>query len=273
MSAMTQFTASRRRGATGVLILCSLAAVFVLGPVAYANNIPPGDGDEFPPLSLFFGDPDRPGQGPPDHVSPPGLEKLSETHFRFGGEWAPPHGRWLVSYEIDADPDPFLDAQFEIINNDPVARDFVLTLVLPIATPTQWGTLSGGSFSGVLRDRNGDGAVLESIPGEPMYMAKMDGADFQPLMEAPQSFTASGPYQTFVTATEHFGVPIPTDSRPTNVTSTIEIETMVRLSAYDRATLYATFVVEPRPEPEPATMGLLAIGACTLLFKRRRRRP
>jgi len=272
MSGIAQVTASRRRIATGVLILCGLAAVLVLGPVAHADNMPPGNPGDFPPLSLFFGDPDRPGQGPPDHVNAPGLEKIEENIFRFGGDWAPAHGRWAVAYEIDADPDPFLDAQFDIVNNDPVARDFVLNVVLPISAPTQWGTLSGGSFSGVLRDRNGDGAVLESIPGEPMYMAKTDGADFQALMLPPQSFTAAGPYQTFVTDTEHFGVPIPTDSRPTNVLTEIEIEVMVRLSAYDRATLYATFVVEPRPEPEPATMGLLAIGACTVLLKRRRRR-
>ena len=256
-----------------MLVLCGLVGVLVLGPVAYGDTIPapPGGEDGFPPLSVFFGE----GVGPPDHVNPPGLEKLAETHFRFGGTWTPPHGRWSVAYEIDVDPDPFVFAKFDITNNDQVnAQDFNFSVVLPITEATIWGTITGGSFSAALLDQTGNGAEVSSVSGSdppPMYMATIDGSDFMPLLIAPQSFTVPA-FGTQTFGPENFGDPIPNYSSSTNAISTIGIETNVRLSPGDFVSLVATFVVVPRPEPEPATMGLLAVGALTVLLKRRRRR-
>jgi len=237
-------------------------ALAVLGATAPAGAaiMPPG---------LTIGIDDH-GQGPPDFVNPPGLT-IAENKFKYEGSHTPEHGRWSLEWLIEADPDPFLKATFTITNNLPSAQDFTLSSDMPISPAITVGSLTGGSFSGTLLDAGGGGATLESLSGgspPPMYMAIIDGADYQALATAPQTFTAEA-YGTTGFGPFTFGAPIPSQSGP-NVLTDIAIETNVRLSGGDEATLVATFVVEP--VPEPATLAFLGVGAAAVLAVRRRRR-
>ena len=95
-------------------------------------------------------------------------------------------------------------------------------------------------------------------------MATIDGNDFKSLMDAPVDFTVD-PFDTVGSGPQKFG---PTPGTPTfpgpAVSSTIGIELNATLSAFDSATIVATFVVIQDPTiPEPATMALLAIGGTT----------
>lgn len=242
--------------------LVAAFGVLVCGSQAGASIIPP---EAYPPLGIWINDH---GQGPPDFVDPPGL-LIAEEKFMYRGSHAPEHGRWQVAWEIEADADPFLHATFTVTNLLPTAQDFTFNTVLAISPAITVGTLSGGSFSGTLLDTSGDGATLTSISGgspPPMYMSRIDGADWQGLASG-QTFTTI-PYGTTGFGPFQFGTPIPSLVGPNALTS-IEIQSDVRLSGNDVAVLVATFVVEPLPEP--ATLALLGIGSLTLVAIRRRR--
>jgi len=232
----------------------------------FGATAPAGAGIILPPgLTIAFNDH---AGGPPDFINPPGLE-IAQNRFRYTGSHTPEHGRWSIEWEIEADPDPFLKATFTITNNLPSAQDFTLSSDMPISLAITVGSLTGGSFSGALLDTGG-GATLESLSGgspPPMYMAIIDGTDYQALATAPQTFTAD-PYETNSFDPFTFGAPIPSQAGP-NVLSDIEIELNVRLSGGDEAALVATFVVEP--VPEPATLTFLGAGVVTLFAIRRRR--
>ncbi len=204
--------------------------------------------------------------GPPDWGDPPGLH-VAEDVWAFSGAIEGPGGKWTVQYDIEVDPDPYISAFFTIDNSGSnTAQDFTLSAVLPIAPSINVASLTGGSLSGSVIDFDGvGGASLDAIPGEDIYMAMIDGVDYQGLNPSPLPIVA-GVGQTAPLGEVSFGTPIPSQPGPP-VLNTIGIETNVRLSPNDVAQLVVSFTVTP----EPATLSLLLLGGSAVVLRRRQR--
>jgi len=182
------------------------------------------------------------------------------------------HGNsWSVEYEIEADPDPYLYATFTLSNFTDSALDFTVDANLPIDPQIIGGFLAGGSVSGTLLDLNsndGVGASLASITGTPIYTARIDGVDFQTLLDDPQLFvSADGETGAFGPAT--FGAPVPSLVSEGSILSEMEIEINATVGPHSIAVVVATF--ETRV-PEPASLGLVTIGLSIVALRRRRRK-
>jgi hypothetical protein len=254
----------------GSLMLSCFAASVLLVFTSAAFADPAGPPAELPALGFRINDH---GQGPPIDLNPPGLE-IARDRFSFVGEEGMPGvGRWHIQWDISVNPDPFIFADIIVSNNLPVDQEFTFNLVLPINPSISGGTLIGGSFSGVLKDRNANGAALSVLDGAnppALYSARIDGNEVQTLFENPGPIEVTLPFQTSTFGPEHFGTPIPSLAGPNDVNSTISIEINLKLSAMDSANLSGSFIVEP--VPEPSTMALCMIAVIGLACIRRRRR-
>ena len=255
----------------GVMFVFGATALFLSISIAQAGMVSEGD---VPPGLIIRIDGPGQGGGPPDHVvlpDPPG-HAIAEGKgkWRWAGTEQRP-GRWKVEYLIDGDPDPFLSGTFTITNLTNSADDFTVTATLPVI-PMSVQTVMGGSVSlnliDLTYDSGGPPVVESTTAGAPVYTARVDGVDEATLLDAPQSFvgTEDG---TSGFGPADFGVPIPSLVGPSPVTTDMEIEINVRVSAGDLAVVVATFVLEP--VPEPSTLALAAFGLLGLVAFRRRR--
>ena len=237
-----------------VVVLLSLST----GP-AFAGFIPPG---QHPDFQLRI---NQHGNGPPEHINPPGLQTAPGL-FHFQGNRSHAN-KWLVEWDLQVDPDPLVTGIITVTNLSPAAQNFTLSSISPIGVPIIGGSLTGGSVSGSLVDTGG-GAELSSLPGgspPSLYTALIDDVEFQTLLDAPVSITAPA-YETVPFGPETFGGPVPSLPGP-GVATSISIEYNFRLSGGDAVSFTGTFVVVP----EPATLSLLVLGGLAMLRRRRRR--
>lgn len=188
------------------------------------------------------------------------------TSYAFEG--ASSSNGWSLSWDIEADPDPFIIANTAITNTTTVTQSFQLMLTLPIFPQITPSSLIGGSVQGGIT-ADGDGGTLSSLAGTPIYQAMIDGAIIggsAALLNDPSSVTA-GAFLSNSFAPEAFGdVPmIPSASGPA-VLNSIGILLSFSLTAGDQATFSSVFVAEI-PSPAP----LAVFGVAGLVAARRRR--
>lgn len=256
------------------LLLSCLAAsaLLVFTSAAYAD--PAGPPAELPALGFRIND--HAQGGPPPDLMPPGLVIAAER-FQFKGvetqSQAPGGGRWRVEFDILVNPDPFIFADLIVTNNMPIDQEFTFEIELPISPSLSGGTLIGGSFSGVLKDRDAGSATLSVLDGAnppPLFAALIDGNVVQTLFDNPDPITVALPFETVTFGPENFGSPIPSLTGPAEANATIGITINVKVSAMDSVNLSGSFVVVPEPSSVvlciSALIGLLAFG------RRRRKR-
>lgn len=251
-----------------VIVLLALSSAALAGPGGPPAELP----------ALGFRINDHAQGGPPPDLMPPGLE-IAAGRFQFKGEksqsQAPNGGRWRVEWDIDVSPDPFIFADLIVTNNMPVDQEFTFEIELPISPSLSGGTLIGGSFSGVLKDRNAGSATLSVLDGAnppALYTALIDGNVVQTLFDNPDPITVASPFETVTFGPENFGTPIPSLAGPDEANATIGITINVKVSAMDSVNLSGSFVVQPVPEPSTIVLCISAVVGLVAFGRRRRTR-
>ena len=167
-----------------------------------------------------------------------------------------------ISFDLDSDP--VVTGTTGVTNLFSTTQQITLLFTLPIA-PIPGSTLTGGSFRGTVTDNSGDGATVAAPAGSALYTAQIDGADWQQLYTAPNSFSA-GSFLSANIPNTSFGSPIPSLPGPAALAS-IGIQLDFTLTGNDSASFTSNHVVVT---PEPQTGALLGLGLAFLAIGRRR---
>jgi hypothetical protein len=169
-----------------------------------------------------------------------------------------------MTWDIQADPDPFLTASFSITNNTNATQTYTTTIFLPIAPALSAPTLIGGSAQvGISTDDNG--GTVSSVGGDTIYTALIDGVPVAGLFGPGYSFTRPA-FTTDQSGVSEFGTPIPSMPGPA-ANASIAIRFTFDLTPGDSASMTGLFVVVP----EPGTVALIVPVLAGMGLWRRRR--
>jgi hypothetical protein len=176
---------------------------------------------------------------------------------------------WSANWNVLFDPDPFVNASLEVVNESAITQTFTLDFYMPISIDMN-NPEYHGNVTGSVRDNNGDGATLATLAGQSMYSALLNDSIFSTLIDDPTSFVAPAS-QTVGMGFSAFGSPDGGVAGPSLLAGElIGIRLNFSLSAGDSATFDANFTVAPASVPAPAALSLLALGALGLGGRRRR---
>ncbi len=213
---------------------------------------------------------DQPGQL---NLSASGGGVWSTTSDDLGSNGLGPAGDWFYTWDIDVDPDPFIEGSFSITNMSAAPRDFVIALLLPVS-PSLGGTLlhagsmtaaisspdASGSFH-VLGDAYVNGTFAD--PANPLA----DGALSLFLLDATVPCASGGGagcagLVSSSVATAPYGGPQPVDTLGIRIA-------IFGLTAGDTATITARYAVAPVPVPPAFVLLASSLGGFVLVSRRR----
>jgi hypothetical protein len=228
---------------------------FVVGVVSTAAG-------QAPPLSIAV----QTGEGTPISWMPAGTSAGGDAYDYDGLKTQ--EGMWSCDWNITADADPQINSGLIFTNMTGVTQLFSITVGLP--TVLAGPTTHGGSFQGGLQDNLiGDGfiAQIATVPASAWYEGQIDGATVLSFYPDPPGTTITAPFDGGAANIPFASGGLPGVTLPSGaVNSTIGIKHTFTLTPNSTATLTGFFIVVP----EPATLGLLAVGAMVLVRRRRR---
>lgn len=198
--------------------------------------------------------------GDPINVDPGGIS-LGGGLFHYEGSLLST-GQWNLSWNLNADTDPFINGNIAVANFGAATQVFDLVVSVPVL-PTGPGLVMGGSAALGLTANPGGGTVTP-VAGIPGWAALINGAVVQTMYATPASgLTLGGLGSTGSSQT--FGTPIPSAPGPIGITATsIGIHLHFSLTPGDQFSMTSVFVIIPGP----GALALLSIG---MMFGRRRR--
>lgn len=175
-----------------------------------------------------------------------GIVETSDGTYTSTGMHTDPSGGAEYNWALLLDPDPTIGGTFGFTNLLDTARDYTLTLTLPIGAAFS-GAVVNGHFGGSIEDMNGSGnAYLNDI----VWSGLIDG---HTVMNAgPGDIACAGAGCSTLEPTTYLG---PLTYLP-EVSDTIATHIGFTLSAGDQVTFSTYFDVAPIPEP--GTFALLA---------------
>ena len=183
------------------------------------------------------------------------------------GENLQGNGFVLETWSLVLNPDPSINATFNLTNLSAATQTFILTVTLPVSPTGPSLSATGSVGTGTLSDMNGNGATLTD-DGSSIYSALIDGSPVRTLLDPPQSFT---------TSVDVTGLPIPVSIGPESfgpeilaqsANLSIGMRVQYTLTAGDNVALPIFFSVQP--VPEPGTLVLVGSGLASLVGARRR---
>ncbi|RMF81201.1 MAG: PEP-CTERM sorting domain-containing protein [Planctomycetota bacterium] len=232
--------------------LCSITAVLGLSVLTASAQ---------PMLQMTLWS-DAPGDTP-QMWNPSGSQVGPDT-WQYQGSMTDPDAHWTIDWDYLVDPDPFIAANFTLVNTFSSTLTFNLVSTLPVAFPLPAPTLMGGSTGGSITDANFDGiGTAATAAPDAFYRGLIDGAAVLPIYPDPSSWSVPFAGGTATIPAVNAGLPGPTLPGPA-VLSDIGIHHTFTLTPGDSIAVTSFFVVVP----EPSSLLLLAIGG---VFAARRR--
>lgn len=246
------------------LMLCVLLLVGV--SAVRAERVGPVAGSEPPDITITVAWPGGSWSIDPTNPTAPGFQGATlDTQsgvWTLWGDWSGGAGAWRCIWNLEVNPDPFINAGFEFVNNLPGANNFSVSALLNTTVIAASPQMRGG-ISGTLVDASGGATLTTDTLNRSIYNAKIDGTVVRTLLDP--FYSTSVPDG----GVDNWGPPAPANfpfEPSAQVFSSIGMDHYFRLSGGgDRATLTSRFEVIP----EPASLSLVLLGG--LVFVRRRR--
>jgi hypothetical protein len=194
------------------------------------------------------------------YVTPvPGGGYTLDSELHFPGIW---NGLAdVVIKDLVFDPDPFVLNNVLITNNTSVTQNYTVNVELATSFPAP-NIIFGEVHTAAIDGGGAAGATVATIPGSPIYAAKIDGVTVETLQGHP--FDVVAPPAGTASATASFGPNVSL----VPVTTSIGIELRFSLTARDTAAILSRFDVVPEPSSSLLLLAAAAIGS--VVCRRRR---
>ena len=135
--------------------------------------------------------------------------------YHFGGELVDPEGNWELSWNFNADLNPFeqllISGPITVQNLSTESTDFTLTATFPVCPPSPNENLMGGIAVIGMTSNPGGGSVT-CPKGDSIWTLRVDGEPVQQMFYGPYDMTAGGASNFAVSS--NFGIPIPSAPAP-----------------------------------------------------------